>query len=112
MAELGIASMIAASFTCNHGLMVLLDASAASRFPANRLDNDHIVTLCVYTLFVLFKVHLVVWSRRLSSLRRRLVDTASMLGRSFRIYIVVGCNRVHGSGVFASAPLVFSRTLQ
>ena len=112
MTELSIASMIAASFGCSHSLMVLLDASATSRFPANRLDNDHVVALRINTLFVLFKVHLVVWCRRLCPLRRRLLNTASMLGRSFCIHIVVGGNRVHGSSVFASTPLVFSRTLQ
>ena len=87
--ELSITSMIATSFRCSHGLMVLFDASATSRFPANRLDNDHVVPLRVYALFVLFKVHLVVWSRRLRPLGRRLVDTASMLGRSFCIHSLV-----------------------
>ena len=81
--------MVAASFGCSHGLMVLLDAGAASRFPTNRLNNYNIVALRVNTLFVLFKVHLMVWRRWLCSLRRGLVDAASMLGCSFCIYNLV-----------------------
>ena len=82
LAQLSKASLVAAGL----GLMGLLDSCATPRLATNRLDDNHVVTLCVYTLFMSLKVYLVVWCRRLGPLGRRFIHTACMLGRSICIY--------------------------